>query len=90
MHERGQGIRPGSGCKKNLRSAQEYEITGNAYFYDEPDKNKKSNIYLTAGVVTLAALEETSDFIYVVFNSGKEETTKGWLLKKDLVPSTEK
>jgi serine/threonine protein kinase len=76
--------------KKNLRSAQEYEISGTAYFYDKPDKNSKSNIYLTAGVVTLAPLEETSDFIYVVINSGKEESTKGWLLKKDLIPSTEK
>ena len=75
--------------KKNLREPQEYEIRNAAYLYDMPDKNNRSKVYLTPGNVTLTTLDETNDFIYVLFNTSKEKTTKGWLLKKDIIAASE-
>lgn len=75
--------------KKTLRKAKEYEIINTAYFYTTPDKNNRSNFYLTAGDVTLKKLDETNDFVYVVFTSSEGKTTKGWLLKKDFIPAND-
>ncbi len=39
-----------------------YTIVNTAYFYDAPDKNSRTNIYLTAGDAKLTLLDETDDF----------------------------
>ena len=72
-----------------LASGNKYTIINTAYFYDAPDKNSRSNLYLTAGDATLTLLDETNDFRYVIFTNDKGKTTKGWLLKKDFMPASD-
>ena len=61
----------------------EYTIVRTTYFYDAPDKTKRSDTYLTTGDATLALSDETGDFRYVVFTDDTGKVIKGWLLKKD-------
>jgi hypothetical protein len=72
--------------KHQPRSGNVYTIINTAFFYNAPDKNSRSNIYLTAGDAKLALMDETNDFRYVIFTNDKGQTTKGWLLKKDFIP----
>ncbi len=75
--------------KNHVHPTKEYEIIDIAYFHNTPDKNNRSNVYLTAGNITLTKLDETNDFIYVVFTSSEGINTKGWLLKKDFIPAND-
>ncbi len=72
--------------KHHPNSGDKYTIINTAYFYDAPDKNKRSRLYLTAGDATLKLLDETDDFRYVIFTNANGKVTKGWLLKKDFAP----
>ena len=69
--------------KDGIHRGNEYTILRNAYFYDAPDKSKRSDIYLTAGDATLTVLDETGDFRYAIFTGDDGKPIKGWLLKKD-------
>jgi eukaryotic-like serine/threonine-protein kinase len=71
------------------RSGNVYTIINTAFFYNAPDKNSRSDIYLTAGDATLTLLDETNDFSYVIFTNDQGKTTKGWLLKKDFTPASD-
>ena len=64
-------------------SNNQYTILRDAYFYDAPDKNKRSDIYLTAGDATLTLSDENGDFRYAIYTDDNGKTIKGWLLKKD-------
>jgi eukaryotic-like serine/threonine-protein kinase len=76
-------VRDSASGKDDVRPRNEYTILHNAYFYDAPDKNKRSDIYLTAGDATLTLLDETGDFRYAIFTGDDGKPIKGWLLKKD-------
>jgi len=78
-----------SSGKHDLHPGNVYTIINTAFFYNAPDKNSRSDIYLTAGDATLTMLDETNDFRYVIFTSDKGKTTKGWLLKKDFTPAND-
>jgi serine/threonine protein kinase len=75
--------------KHNYHQDNKYTIINTAYFYDTPDKNSRSGIYLTAGDATLTLGDETNDFRYVIFTNANGKTTKGWLLKKDFMPASD-
>jgi len=66
-------------------TGNEYTIVKDTYFYKAPDKNSRSDIYLTAGDATLTLLDEKNEFAYVLFVNDDGEKTKGWILKKDFV-----
>ncbi len=70
-------------ARHNLRSDNEYTILHTAYFYDAPDKNKRSDIYLTPGDATLTLTDESGEFRYAIFTDDNGKAIKGWLLKKD-------
>ena len=70
-------------ARHNLRPDNEYTILHTAYFYDAPDKNKRSDIYLTPGDATLTLTEESGEFRYAIFTDDNGKAIKGWLLKKD-------
>lgn len=72
--------------KHEPHPGNEYKIINTAYFYDAPDKNRRSAIYLTTGDAILTLLDETGDFRYAIFTNDKGKITKGWLLKKDFIP----
>jgi serine/threonine protein kinase len=69
--------------KNRLRPNNEYTIIRTAYFYDAPDKSKRSDIYLTPGDATLTLTDESGEFRYATFTDDNGKAIKGWLLKKD-------
>lgn len=73
----------------HLRQIKTYAILKDAYFYDAPDTNKRTAVYLTAGDATLTLKEESGDFQYAIFIDGDGKPIKGWLLKKDFKPETD-
>jgi serine/threonine-protein kinase len=75
--------------KYHRRQSVTYAILKNAYFYNAPDTNKRSDIYLTPGDATLTLKEESGDFQYAVFIDADGKPIKGWLMKKDLKAETE-
>lgn len=75
--------------KHNLRPDNEYTILHTAYFYEAPDKNKRSDIYLTPGDATLTLTDESGEFRYAIFTDDKGKAIKGWLLKKDFIPASD-
>ncbi|MFT3680544.1 MAG: serine/threonine-protein kinase [Ferruginibacter sp.] len=70
-------------------SGNEYEIRSIAYFYNQPDKYTRRNVFLTRGNATLLVLNEKNDFVFVSHRSADGKVTKGWLLKKDIVAVNE-
>ncbi|MGN6341384.1 MAG: serine/threonine protein kinase [Ginsengibacter sp.] len=71
------------------RHSGTYAILKDAYFYNAPDTNKRSDVYLTAGDATLTLKEESGDFQYAIFIGADGKPIKGWLRKKDFRPETE-
>ena len=71
------------------RHSGTYAILKDAYFYDAPDTNKRSDVYLTAGDATLTLKEESGDFQYAIFIGADGKPIKGWLRKKDFKQETE-
>lgn len=67
--------------------ATSYKVRSKAYFYNEPDENTRRNAYIIHWNNSYAAikpLDEKNGFIYVVFINHLNQTSKGWLRKKDL------
>ncbi len=81
------GITDSASVTTILRSAKEYKIINTTYFYKSPDYSSKSDAYLTVGDATLKVLDETNEFVQVIFINERKKTTKGWLLKKDFTPA---
>ena len=75
--------------KHHLRPGNVYTLLHNAWFYDAPDENKRSDIYLTAGDATLTLSDESGDFRYAIFKDDNGKAIKGWLLKKDFKPASD-
>jgi serine/threonine-protein kinase len=66
-----------------------YKIVSKAYFYNEPDESTRRNAFVVHwnnSYATLNALDEENGFVYVVFRNLQNQTSKGWLRKKDLRP----
>jgi hypothetical protein len=73
-------LKPGT---HKVRPDNEFTILHTAYFYDAPDKNNRSDIYLTPGDATLTLTDESGEFRYAIFTDDNGKAIKGWLLKKD-------
>jgi serine/threonine-protein kinase len=66
-------------------SAKRYTVKERAYFHNEPDEGTRRNAFIVHwNNAVLTPLDETDEFIYVVFTNEKGQTSKGWLRKKDL------
>ena len=66
-----------------------YKIITKAYFHNKPDEATRRNAFLVHwnnSYAKLKALDEKNGFIYVVFHNHLNQTSKGWLRKKDLEP----
>jgi len=69
-----------------------YNVISKAYFHNEPDEATRRNAFVVHwnnSYAKLKALDEKNGFIYVVFNNHLNQTSKGWLRKKDLKPIDE-
>ncbi len=80
---------PSSSVKKVAHMTDAYEIIDTAYFYTASDKNSRSNVYIIGSNVPLKKLDETTDFIYVVFTGKDGKITKGWLSKDDFIKASD-
>ncbi len=71
---------------ENPPAGQEYKVIKNAFFYTTPDVHTRRNVYIIPGEEPVTALNEKNGFVFVSFVDSEGETTKGWVLKKDLSP----
>ena len=66
-----------------------YKIISKAYFHNEPDEATRRDAFVVHwnnSYARLKAHDEKNGFIYVVFHNHLNQTSKGWLRKKDLEP----
>jgi len=61
--------------------------TSKAYFHNQPDPETRREAYLTPSDGVMTVIDEQGDFVYVVFTNAQEQTSKGWVLKRDLRPT---
>jgi serine/threonine-protein kinase len=57
-----------------------------AYFHNHPNSDSRRDAYLTPSDEVMTALDEEGDYVYVVFKSSNGQTSRGWVLKRDLSP----
>lgn len=63
-----------------------YKVKEKAFFHDEPNAATRRNAFIVQwNNALLTALDEKDGFIYVVFTNDAGQTSKGWLLKDDLI-----
>lgn len=63
-----------------------YKVRNKAYFHNEPDASAKRDAFIIHwNNAVLKPLDEKDGFIYVVFTNHLGQTSKGWLVKSDLV-----
>ncbi len=55
-----------------------------AYFHNQPDPDTRRDAYLTPSDEVMTAIDEDGDFVYIVFTNDVGQTSKGWVLKRDL------
>lgn len=78
-----QNTEPSSGTVAGAK--KQYRVVDRAYFHNEPDETTRRNAFIIHwNNAVLTPLDETDEFIYVVYTNEKGQTSKGWLLKKDL------
>ncbi|HVK97403.1 MAG TPA: protein kinase [Flavisolibacter sp.] len=71
--------------EKNRTPIGQYRVlAAKAFFHTNPDESTRREAYIFAGD-PITALEEQNDFIYTEFRNSRNQLTKGWLRKKDLV-----
>ncbi len=71
----------------NPSSATRYKVISKAYFYDQPNEGTRRRAFINHwnnSYADIKALEEKDGFIYVVFTNHLNQTSRGWLRKKDL------
>jgi hypothetical protein len=62
-----------------------YKVTSKAYFHSEPDESTRRNAFIIHwNNAVLTPIEEKNGFVYIVFTNHLGQTSRGWLLKKDL------
>lgn len=64
-----------------------YKVISKAYFYNEPDESTRRGAFINHWNNTYASIkasDEKNGFIYVVFTNHLNQTSRGWLRKKDL------
>ena len=73
-------------------TATSYKVISKAYFYDEPDENTRRRAFISHwnnSYANIKAIDEKNDFIYVVFTNHLNQTSRGWLRKKDLTEANQ-
>ena len=62
-----------------------YKAINVAYFYNQPDEaTRRDGVFINKWNAPVIAQDDLNGFIYVVYTNEKKQTTRGWLLKKDL------
>jgi serine/threonine protein kinase len=62
-----------------------YRVRDKAFFHNAPDESTRRDAFIVHwNNATLTPLQESGDFVYVVFTNTEGQTSRGWLRKKDL------
>ena len=64
-------------------------ISSRAYFHNKADRSTKRAAYLIPSNEVIKATDEKGEFIYTEFTNSQGQSSKGWILKKDLMPLKE-
>lgn len=64
-------------------------IASRAYFYDDADKNTRTNSFAIPGNETVTAFDEKNGFLYLEVKNQKGQKSKGWLRKRDVMTLAE-
>ena len=71
---------------RNRALVAEYKvIVPRAYFHDEPDDNTRRNAYAVPSDSTVKAMDDRNGFIYTEIRNSRNQLSKGWLRKEDLI-----
>ena len=71
-----------------LKVGTRYRVSSpRAYFHNQPDRDTRRDAYLTPSDEVMTAVDEDGDFVYIVFTNDQGQTSKGWVLKRDLKPA---
>lgn len=60
-------------------------VVAKAFFHNTPEENSKRQAYMVNSNDTVIALRESGDFIYTEFYNSRNQLSKGWLRKRDLI-----
>ena len=72
--------------EKARQAIGQYKVLASrAYFHNSPDKNTRRVSYLIPSNDVITALDEKSGFVYTEFTNSRQQTTKGWIRKLDLI-----
>ncbi|RYY93958.1 MAG: serine/threonine protein kinase, partial [Chitinophagaceae bacterium] len=69
----------------NLVAGQYMVKANRAYFYDEPDADKRRSAYMVPSSDVVTTTRETNGFVYTDFTNDRGQRSKGWLRKRDLM-----
>lgn len=72
--------------EKARQAIGQYKVLASrAYFHNTPDKATRRVSYLIPSNDVITALDEKSGFIYTEFTNSRQQTSKGWIRKQDLI-----
>ena len=60
-------------------------LVARAFFYDKPDITTRRSAYMVPSNDIITAFNEKNGFIYTEFTNSRSQTSKGWLIKSDLL-----
>jgi eukaryotic-like serine/threonine-protein kinase len=65
-----------------------YTVAGpQVYFHNKPDERTRRNAFINRwNKAVLKPLDEENGFVYIVYTNKWGQTSKGWMLKKQLTP----
>jgi hypothetical protein len=78
---------PGTKQLAEKNAGDFYEVATIAHFYNAPDERSRSKTFINYwnnSSASLKAVDEKNGFVYVRFQNQLDQTTEGWLRKKDL------
>ncbi|MCW3110195.1 MAG: hypothetical protein JWQ09_4701 [Segetibacter sp.] len=82
----GESIDDQGGQDQTSNRFGKYKAISKAYFYSEPDEDtRRDSVYINKWNPAATAIDDMNGFIKVVYRNERGQTTRGWLLKKDLV-----
>jgi serine/threonine-protein kinase len=72
--------------KKILTEVSRYKVRDIAYFLNERDECTKRKAFINHwNNAVLKPMEESDGFVYIIYTNDAGQTSKGWMLKRELI-----
>jgi len=73
-------------AEKSRQAIGQYKVLASrAYFHNTAEKETRRVSYLIPSNDVITALEEKNGFVYTEFTNNRNQTSKGWVRKQDLI-----